>query len=183
MKYCAYCGQELRDDAHFCEKCGASTDPDANNLKEEKEFLDSTYRFLKYERIAWKVLGTIALVLGILYFVFGILILAGFAELVMSDVPETALGMILVAALLGFCCLLFIAMAVVGLVSAKKIQGYMDGMYNDIRPTAERCSSIGMLILSIFFNEIAMIFYIINFARFKSSKQVVERITRRQQGQ
>ena len=183
MKYCAHCGQQLQDEVQFCERCGASTTPEAAQFKEEKDFLDSTHRFLKYERIAWKVLGIFALVLGIIYFAFGILITAGFAEMVMSDVPESAFGLGLVTIIMGFCSLVFIAIAVVGLVSAKKITGYMNEMYTDIRATEKRCTSIGLLILSIFFNEIAMIFFLVNFARFKGNQKLVERISRRQQGQ
>lgn len=183
MKYCAHCGHQIQDDAQFCEKCGAAANANTANFAEEKEFLDNTYRFLKYERISWKIVGIFALVISILLFVFTILVFAGAAELVVDAETQALFGLGMISLVMVLYSLIFLPFAIIGLVSAKKIQRCMDGMYHDIRPTAQRCNSIGMLILSIFFNEIALIFYIINFARFKSGKQVVERIAQRQQGQ
>lgn len=40
MKYCAYCGHSLLDDAYFCQKCGKSTDIKKDN-NEENNHLDS----------------------------------------------------------------------------------------------------------------------------------------------
>ena len=183
MKYCAHCGQQLQDDAQFCEKCGASTTTEAAQFAKEKGFLDDTHRFLKYERLSWKIIGIIMLVLSALFFFFTLLVFAGAAGMVVDAETESALGLGLVALMMVIYGLVFLPFAIIGLVCAKKISGYMNELYNDIRPTAKRCSSVGMIVLSALFNEFALIFYIINFARFKSNKELVERISARQIGQ
>lgn len=181
MKYCAYCGQELHDDARFCDHCGASVAAEETNIQEEKEFLDNTYRFLKYERLAWKIAGVVLLILCIIILGCGLLVLAATAGNALTGDADSVLGLGFAMVYLLIYGLLFLPIAIIGLVSAKKIDGYMAGMYADFRPAATRCGSIGMIVFTAFFNEIALIFYIINFVRMKSNKRMVERITCRQQ--
>ncbi len=180
MKYCAHCGHQLQDQAKFCERCGTPTVSESAQFKEEKDFLDMTHRFLKYERIAWRVLGIFALVFGILYFVFGLLILAGAAGLVLSEVPQSAFALGAITFFLCFASILLIGIAVVSLVTAKKIEPHLTGLYLDIHPAVERCSSIPLMILAIFFNKIALIFFLINFFRIRSNRALIERIAAHQ---
>lgn len=181
MKYCAQCGKELQDDVQFCVYCGASANPEATNFAEEKDFLDTTHRFLKYERICWNIFGIFSLVMSAIFLLFTLLMLAGASGLVIDAETEAAFGLGIVSVMMVVYCLLFVPFAVIGLVCASRIKRYMNEMYTDIRATADRCNSIGLIVLGAFFNNIAMIFYIINFARFKSNKKVVERIIHRQQ--
>ncbi len=181
MKYCAQCGKELHDDANFCVYCGASSNPETANYAEEKEFLDTTHRFLKYERICWNIFGIFSLVMSGIFLLFTVLVLAGASGMVIDAETEAAFGLGLVSVMMMIYCLLFVPFAVIGLVCASRIKRYMNELYTDIRATAERCSSIGLIVLGAFFNNLAMIFYIINFARFKSNKKIVERIVCHQQ--
>lgn len=181
MKYCAQCGKELQDDVQFCAYCGASSHTEAADFTEEKDFLDKTHRFLKYERIGWNVLGIISLVLVGFFLLFTLLILAGASGMIIDADAEAAFGMGLMSVMMVFYSILFVPLAVVGLVCASRVKRYMNEMYTDIRATADRCNSIGMIVLCAFFNEIALAFYIVNFVRFKKNKQIVERIIQRQQ--
>lgn len=181
MKYCAYCGKEMHDEARFCESCGAAATAESTNIAEEKEFLDTTHRFLRYERLAWRITGVVLLVLCILILGCGLLALAGSAGAVMDGDAIASLGLGVAVLYLVIYGILFLPIAIIGLVAAQKIDRYLGEMYNDVRPTAARCGSVGMIVFTAFFNEIALIFYIINFVRMKTNKQLVERITLRQQ--
>lgn len=183
MKYCAQCGKELQDDVQYCIYCGAAVHSEAANFAEEKEFLDTTHRFLKYERICWNIMGIFCLVLCGIFLLFTVLMLVGASTLVMDADSETALGLGMGALAMGIYCALFVPFAVIGLVCAARIKRYMREMYTDLRPTADRCNSIGMIILGVLFNNLAMIFYIINFSRVRSNAKVIERIIARQQMQ
>lgn len=181
MKYCAQCGFALQDDVHFCANCGASAAPDEVNITEEKEFLDATYRFMKYERLAWRITGVVLLCLCIVIIGLGLLFLAGTAGMAIDGSSEDALGLGLATVYLVVYGGMFLPLAIIGLVSAKKVEGYMNGMYADFRPAWKRCGSVGMIVFTAFFNELALIFYIINFVRIKSNARLIERIVQRQQ--
>lgn len=181
MKYCAQCGKELQDDVQFCVYCGASANSETANFAEEKEFLDATHRFLKYERICWNIFGIFSLVMSGIFLLFTLLAVVGASSMIIDAQTEAVFGLGIVSFMMVLYCLLFVPFAVIGLVCASRIKRYMNEMYTDIRSTADRCGSIGLIVLGAFFNNIAMIFYIINFARFKSNKKIVERIIQRQQ--
>jgi len=181
MKYCSQCGYELQDDAHFCANCGNSAAPDEVKLAEEKEFLDQTYRFLKYERVAWKITGVVLLVLCIVLIGLGLLMLAGTAGFAIDGSADEALGMGIATVYLVVYGIMFLPLPIIGLISAKKAEDYMIGMYADFRPAAQRCGSVGMIVFTAFFNEIALIFFLINFVRIKSNQKIIDRIVQRQQ--
>ena len=56
-------------------------------------------------------------------------------------------------------------------------------MYYDFEKTEKRSGSIGMLVFTVLFNEIAFIFFIINFVRLKTGGRVIEKIKARQNKQ
>ena len=70
--------------------------------------------------------------------------------------------------------------AIVNLKMVSKAEYYMDTLYNDASSMRERAESVGMIILATFFNEIALIFIIINFVRAKTCKETLDRIELRQ---
>lgn len=177
MRYCTNCGAELEEYARFCPICGATIGatpaPDYSaerELAEEKEFLDATCRFLKYERIAWKVLGIIMLVLGCIYSVLALIMAFGF--MADSDAAAAAVALFIAASI-------FLAPAIIGLIKASRIGRYMENIYDDPISALNCTGSVGSIVLAAFFNEIALIFVIINFARTKSNDKIVERIKSR----
>ncbi len=81
MKICVKCGQSIPNDSAFCSFCGescymppnASVNSDSTqgayaefNRQEEQRQLDSLYKRLKWERIAWLVPGILSLVSSIM---------------------------------------------------------------------------------------------------------------------
>lgn len=179
MKYCVHCGHELSDEALFCDNCGASVTtqqaaPVGNGLDTEKQYLDTFYRFFKYERLSWKIGGVVFLILSLFFLGFALLFLT---IALARDAEEVAM----VAPLFILYGLVFLPVAIVNLKMVKKTEYYMNTLYMDVRPTIERSGSVGMIVLSAFFNEIAMIFIIINFVRTKNNKALLQQIAYRQQ--
>lgn len=178
MSFCPNCQKENVQGSAFCNYCGTPLNA-ANAVDEEQDFIDTTYRILRWERNAWKISGIALLIFGIvfgvLFFIFGIVFSAIGEEIafVFSSVFFTY------SFVFGG---VFIACGIVSLISAKKIPFYLNSMYNDFSMAFKRCDNVGMLILTIFFNSIAMVFFIINFVRMKANRNTIGRIIARQQG-
>lgn len=209
MRYCSFCGQPLEPGAAFCHHCGtalktvvpeaeeapvveevvaeapvsqpvvpAAVPDDSEAIAEEKEFLEQTHRLLRWERKAWSISGKVALILGIvfaaLFFLIGVIAAAatggegGFAGFVVMFIYAVIYGGML------------ITIGIVSLVAANKIPQYTDTLYKDFRAANKRCNSIGLIVFSYFFNTIALIFFVINFARMKSNQKLIDRILTRQ---
>ena len=174
MKYCLHCGKALTDDARFCVACGAGIDNDP--LAEEKEFLQQTQRFLKYERIAAKILGIFFLIFSLLFIGISLLFLILSPQM---HYENGQIGMAIAFGMYFVYGLLFLPVAIVNLVMVKKTTKYRADICTDPRPALARCGSVGTIVLAAFFNEVALIFVIINFVRMKSNRALVERIAAR----
>ena len=178
MKYCGYCGQVMEDSDEFCKKCGAAAiptpdaTPDDVALAEEREFINGLHRFLKYERLCWKIFGIIFLVLSAMYiFIALIFTIVGIA---VDEAVFAGMG-VMYMFMYG---IIFIPIAVINLVMVSKTQKYMTMIEQgtDIGAAITRAGSVGMIVFAAFFNEIALIFIIINFVRVKCNQQVIARI-------
>ena len=168
MKYCGYCGQVMDDSDEFCKKCGAAAiptpdaTPDDVALAEEREFINGLH----------KVTGIVFLVLAAIYVFFGfIFAVAGLAS---EEVAITGVGI----TYMFICGITFVPLAVINLVMVFKTQKYMTMIEQgtDIGAAITRAGSVGMIVFAAFFNEIALIFIIINFVRVKCNQQVIARI-------
>lgn len=211
MRYCEHCGQAVNPGARFCTNCGAGfvaapdlseepeivisapiapereapaaelpvvatpaysipaeerpvehnhEIPEDAQLAKEKACLDSFCNFLNWERKMWRIGGILQLVGAFLLLVIGI---------AASDVES------IVNALIYLPC------GIVSLCLVNQPLRYMKTIYSDARPTVKRCSRVGLIVLSFFFNELAMIFIIINFVRTKSNAPLLESIIARQE--
>lgn len=154
-----------------------AADPD---LHEEQEFLDMTHRLLRWERMAWSITGKVLIILSIVFAaIFSILAVVGMFSADAGGGVAVILG-ILYGTIYGG---MFLALGIVSAKAAGKIPQYLDSMYYDFEKTEKRSGSIGMLVLTVLFNEIAFIFFIINFVRIKSNGKLIERIKARQKNQ
>ena len=196
MAFCYRCGHALSEDAKFCESCGASTAPvaqaspvsvptdpvrtESDCINEEQEFLDNTRKLLRWERTALKICGIVLLALGATFTgLFSLLGALFFLVAIAEGSSLIAISFVyfLYASIFG----IYIAVGIIELCAMKKIPYYLDTMYTDIRPTATRCGSVGMLIFNIFFGNVAFVFFLINFIRIKSNQETIARIIARQQ--
>lgn len=188
MRYCTNCGNTIPDGASFCGVCGspAAVSQDQYAYEEEKAFLDYTHRFLRYERLAWKISGVVFLILSLAFLGIGILfimlgMLSGAYGGVDTFYRATSLSVsVVMGAYWMIFGILYLPIAVINIKMVKKVEGYMSGLYTDVRAAATRNASVGMIVFSAIFNTIAMVFYIINFSNTKGKRVVIERIICRQ---
>ena len=177
MAYCSICGNRIPDGGVFCSACGTPLPVVEPDPREEQEFLDTTHRILSWEMKAWRIAGNVLSVLGIVFAaIFSLVaIIGGIAG--MGGDGFFATFFFLYAMLYGG---IFLAIGIVNLKVCEKIPGYLSTIHKDFRATNERCGSVGMLVFSVFFNGVALVFFIINFVRMKSNQAVISRILSKQ---
>lgn len=145
------------------------------DILDEKKFLDETHKFLRWEKKAWSIAGKVQLIVGIvfaaLFFLLGLII--GVA----SEEPAMIAMFLAYALIYG---VLFIGIGIVNLKAAGKIDQYTETLYKNFSLADKRCNSIGMIVFCYFFNNIALVFFVINFVRMKCNKTMRERILKRQ---
>lgn len=185
MAFCTHCGKTLSDGANFCEGCGKAVYQEAPThevvpvtvpaSEEEQEFLTQTARLLRWERKAWSIAGKVYLILGIVFAAF-----FGLMAIIFAGIDEVSFftGIFLVYSLIfgG----MFIAIGIVNRKAADRIVYYQERFDRDFKATYKRCDSVGMIIFCYFFNQISMVFYIINFVRMKCNKALIRQIIDKQ---
>ena len=144
-------------------------------IKEEREFLDATHRFLRWERKAWSITGKVLLIFGIV--LAALLCIVGIVVGAASGEIAATIMLIVYAIVYG---VILIGIGIVNLKAGGKIAQYTDTLYKDFSIANKRCNSIGMIIFTYFFNSIALVFFVINFARMKCNKKLIDRILTRQ---
>ncbi len=199
MKYCTKCGKELVEGARFCNACGASVatpssseNPYANHTQsdyasnsstaqqaytaeksdeqlraEEQALLDQFNLGLKHERLAWKIMAIVyAAVMGVYFFIAVI-----FACVSLGLLPAVVL----------FCLygVFFLPCAVINFYMCNRLTEYRNKLYTDCTDGIGHYS-VGSIVFSAFFNNIALIFIIIYFIKAKCNTNVIERIKARQ---
>lgn len=186
MSYCIHCGQPMEADARFCPACGKEAAAPATPAyapapyasiaytPEEQACLDSFHRIMNYERKAWKILGIILTVFGGIFAFFFLLMLVIGA----ADGDGELVGLAVVYGV--FLCPAYLAMGIVGIVCAGKLKKQISQIYTNAAPAFAHCNSVGMIVLSALFNEIALIFVIINFVRAKTNRALMEQILAKQ---
>ena len=164
MKICPHCHAEVEENSVYCPYCGRHAgigDPDAY-----RSAFHTFRRNLRHERKCWSIAGGVHIGIVILFAVMGLLLLV--AGIVGSDptVLGGALELLIYALLLA-------PVAAVNLIMKRKLDGYIEQVETNPVPAKERAKSIGMIVLAAFFNEIAMIFIILNFVHVKSNGHLI----------
>lgn len=176
MNTCINCNAPLHPNARYCNICGYPVSEETA-LKDEQEFLNTTYRLLRWEKKAWNICGTVMLVIGAFY--AALFTLIGMIGLFSEELFAAGFSIIFLFYGLLFGGL-FLAIGIIGKISAKKIPPYLDVMHINFEMTVLRSGNVGMLVFSALFGEPAFIFFLINFIRLKSNPQLVQRIINRQ---
>ncbi len=189
MSYCVKCGKEIVNGAAFCVGCGApvvrekpvvTVQPKVSEeefYREECEFIATTHKLLRWERKAWSIASKFWIIMGIVYAViFSFYIFFGMG---MSHYIGEFLIVFGVFAVLFFGGT-FITLGIVNKKAAEKIVQYTDTIYTDFSLAYNRCANVGMLVFSVILGAVSPIFFIINFARMKTNREIIERIVKKQ---
>lgn len=181
MSFCHNCGSQLTKNSRFCDNCGAGVAVINQRVSVPQEivnydadFLVLTLRLIRWERKALSIYGKFLLISGIIFSVLFLLISLSTA----SDGKAYLSGLFFgYAVAYGFS---YVLLGIINLVAANKTVRYIDGILSDASPSFTRCSSVGMIVFLVFFNQIALIFYCINFSRIKNCRHTVESIIQKQ---
>lgn len=189
MKICSKCGKALEEGELFCTICGTDANKTRESLAEEEarqesEFCASYKRILRYERLAFKIGGIVYLVLTVLLAVItfvlmgseGIAVPPALVEYITGG-GDVDLNTYLFSYVIAYCVI-----SAVNMILSKKAESCMDEMDSDIRYAVRRYTSFGTLFLIIFTNEVALVFYIINFIKTRSNAALLSRIVAKQCG-
>lgn len=169
MKYCTKCGMALTDEALFCSSCGSATE---NTEAEKRECIENFRKFLKWERFGWKLFGIIFLVVSLIVLTCAIVIIVAGGMTGYSY----RVDMGIIGGMYLFMGLLYLPIAIVNLVMAKKAGEYRENLDHDPKSVIDRCGSVGLIVLAAFFNSLALVFIIINFVRVKTNKHIIEKL-------
>lgn len=207
MSYCTKCGASLNDGDVFCRNCGnmvkniaganqnavpatpvqpavSNTIPNvsynqgSNALTEEEQnIINRIASNLRRERIAYIICSAVGMSIMIFYFIF----LRGVFNLFFSNyyTPFGVFGYLmgLYTIVLG---ILILPVFIVGFAAAGRIGFYTSRIRTNVAPARKRCGSVGMIIFSALFNNIAMIFVIINFIYVKRNAKKLDEIEYKQ---
>ncbi len=200
-KFCSFCG-EVAEDVKTTQESTAYyeapvTQAPAGNREEEQKCLDGLFSRLKWERIAWKVSGIVFLVCAIIFLLIGLIGTVVGVAVIADDASyssdyyydgeyyydDNVDGEDFIA-VFGFVygiygivgLFAFLPVAIANLVMAKKVGKYRAKLYTDCTDGVKHATSVGSIVLGALFNEIALVFIIINFVLTKNKKAEFDRI-------
>lgn len=203
MKYCSKCGNTMDDNMNFCNACGAPANNAEAARANEQRCLDRLSTGLKHERLCYKIYGIVMIVMAAIFIVCGIVSMITGAYLTAADATTyefdpysysyeingneieitdgdvallAGVSVIAFSAVYIICGLVLLAVAIVNLVMSGKLGKYRQNLYTDCTAGAKHASSVGSIVLAAFFNEIALIFVIINFVFMKKNEATFEAI-------
>lgn len=208
MPFCNRCGHGVAVDATACPSCGLAfaqntdnatyanqqTQNDSFNQTQtpppprppyeteeqasarRQRVIDNFYLRLKWEHKAWSITGKVLTIFGGLCagisLIFLIAAIAAWSEM------SAFFGMY--AYIFFIYTLVALPVGIISIIMTGKVKKYMDGLYYDCGPAVTRGESIGMIIFNYFFNSVALVFYVINFAYVKMHKSEFEEIRKLQ---
>ena len=181
MFYCANCGREITEGADFCTVCGAPVKLTpvvmSEELRtEESAFLETSHRLLRWEHKAWSITSKVYIAVGIVFTALFLL----FALLLATLAPGGAsynLTEIVFSVIYGIVYgTMFTVAGIICKKACGKITQYTNTVYTDFSLTYNRCGSVGMLVFTAIFGTVPSVFFIINFARMKANKALIEQI-------
>ena len=190
MKYCTKCGAQLSDDSNFCHACGAQegsvpaqtiTYTQNCDDSEQKSFLDSFFNMLRWERNFWMISAIIYLVGTVMFVLCSIMFLAIGKHLPVELMSNEDITLIFGAGFYFFFALFaYLPITIINFVMTKKVRKYRDMVNHDLETVVNRCGNVGIIVLGALFNQLALIFIIINFVRVKANKKLIEQIINKQ---
>lgn len=190
MKFCETCGRALPEHASFCEHCGApqpawAAQPPVQQAApapdETSRLLTQMRKLLRAEHLAWKIAAIVnTCLLGLATFFVLLLLAVGFPfEEFFEALFDSLHGADVDISLSMGSLASTVPGIIVGYIMAAKTGRCWQRMHTDPQEAIDHCGSVGSIVLGALFNEVALIFIIINFVRCKCNKKQLEPLLRR----
>ncbi len=192
MPFCKSCGKGLPTDAEFCVSCGVPVEkyeeqytdnnmpappvvPEEqgdNGSERRQKLMDNFYLRLKWELKAWSISSKVMTIFG--GACAGLSLLSLMIALISWSEFSAFFGMY--AYMFFIYALITLPIGIVSIVMTGKVRKYMEGLYYDCGPAVKRGESIGMIVFNYLFNEVALVFFLINFITIKMHREEFEEI-------
>lgn len=170
MKNCPHCNTLMEDNAFYCPACGQRMSEPAAAPADSEAF-HVFRRNLRHERKCWSIAGWVWI--GITaFFNLYLFSVAGIAGLASEE--SLAFGIVAAMALL-YDLLIFIPITAVQFVMKSKLDKYVAQIETDPEPAKRRAGSVGSIVLGALFNEVALIFVILNFIHVKRNGNRIQK--------
>ena len=168
MTNCPKCGTQIAETASFCPTCGERIAPvTKQDLTETLNIFKANFR---REKISWMIAAIVISAITLLLTMLAVLMI--FLGLSVAD-GEPLLAMGIVYLLYP---ILFAPIIIVNWVMTVKAGRYERTVMDDPAGAVERAGSVGIIVVSALFNNVAMIFVIINFVYAKIHGKTVAKL-------
>lgn len=152
---------------------------DMETEEKDRQALGTFKKLLGLEHFGWKF-GAIMLLVAMIFFIVASIIMIVSGQAVRNSnypgIAATAVGIVY----LTVSVTVLLPVVIISFMMLKKVEYYESTVDTDISIARKRCTSVGMMIFCILFNNIAAIFFIINFVKTKANAESFDRIEARQ---
>ena len=164
MKNCPHCNTLMEDNAFYCPACGQRMSEPAAAPADNDAFYVFR-RNLRHERKCWSILGKVYLGLTIFFALyFGVIGMALGVGIGGGEGSVAAGVMFLYSVLI---VVLMLPVVIANFVMKRKLDGYIEQIETNPEPAKDRATNPGFIVLAALFNEVALIFVILNFIHVK----------------
>lgn len=167
MTNCPKCGTQIAETASFCSFCGERIAPvTKQDLTETLNIFKANFR---REKISWMIAAIAITALTLLLTMFAFLMIV----IGITTAEEALLTMGIVYLLYP---ILFAPIIIINWVMTVKAGRYERTVMDDPVGAVERAGNVGIIVVSALFNNIAMIFVIINFVYAKIHEKTIAKL-------
>ena len=167
MINCPKCGMQIAETASFCSFCGERIAPvTKEDLTETLNIFKANFR---REKISWMIAAIVITALTLLLTMLAFLMVA--IGLSVADGEILTMGIVYL-----LYPIFFAPIIVINWVMTVKAGRYESTVTDDPAGAVERAGNVGIIVVSALFNNIAMIFVIINFVYAKIHEKTIAKL-------
>lgn len=167
MINCPKCGMQIAETASFCSFCGERIAPvTKEDLTETLNIFKANFR---REKISWMIAAIVISAITLLLTMFAFLMI--FIGITTAEEAFLAMGIVYL-----LYPILFAPIIVINWVMTVKAGRYESTVTDDPAGAVERAGNVGIIVVSALFNNIAMIFVIINFVYAKIHEKTIAKL-------
>lgn len=159
---------------------------DMETEEKDRQALGTFKKLLGLEHFGWKF-GAIMSLIGMIVFIISavIMLIVGITATAASNNQADSIAPLYTLIVMGIVYFIlsfvvFLPIVIINFKMIKKVEYYQSTIDTDINIARKRCTSVGMMVFCILFNNIAAIFFIINFVKTKANAESFDRMEARQ---